>query len=288
MPWCSIPRKNKHVDANQQELPQDEAMHAMRVLRLKGGDELYLMDGAGCFYRAQVTIAATRNCYYEILETLPQAPQWQGHLHLAIAPTKMLDRIEWMLEKATEVGVDGMCVSVSDVEALTTELRKRGGMTLRTNFDPFDRIWKDWKKLMMEPRKIDMRFASPELIRGRMEKVRRILRQRYHADGMLMTRMEDIAWVLGLDDERNCFTKLPVSYLLIAHDKSTLFVYATGLSADALSCLLEAGISVDEYDRVGKGLQDYFEYNILVDPDQMPFGLMKYIKRIVVRGTVDL
>ena len=53
-----------------------------------------------------VTIAATRNCYYEILETLPQAPQWQGHLHLAIAPTKMLDRIEWMLEKATEVGVD--------------------------------------------------------------------------------------------------------------------------------------------------------------------------------------
>ena len=92
--------------AHQQELPTDEAMHAMRVLRLKGGDELFLMDGEGCFYRAQVTIAATRNCYYEILETLPQKPQWKGRLHLAIAPTKMLDRIEWMLEKATEVGVD--------------------------------------------------------------------------------------------------------------------------------------------------------------------------------------
>lgn len=92
--------------AHQQELPQEEAMHAMRVLRLKGGDELFLMDGEGCFYRAQVTIAATRNCYYEILETLPQEPQWHGHLHLAIAPTKMLDRIEWMLEKATEVGID--------------------------------------------------------------------------------------------------------------------------------------------------------------------------------------
>ena len=92
--------------ANQQELPSDEAMHAMRVLRLKGGDELFLMDGSGCFYRARVTIAATRNCYYEILETLPQQPQWKGRLHLAIAPTKMLDRIEWMLEKATEVGID--------------------------------------------------------------------------------------------------------------------------------------------------------------------------------------
>ena len=92
--------------AHQQELPSDEAMHAMRVLRLKGGDELFLMDGSGCFYRARVTIAATRNCYYEILETLPQQPQWKGRLHLAIAPTKMLDRIEWMLEKATEVGID--------------------------------------------------------------------------------------------------------------------------------------------------------------------------------------
>ena len=79
--------------ANQQELPSDEAMHAMRVLRLKGGDELFLMDGSGCFYRA-------------LLETLPQQPQWKGRLHLAIAPTKMLDRIEWMLEKATEVGID--------------------------------------------------------------------------------------------------------------------------------------------------------------------------------------
>ena len=88
------------------ELPADEAMHAMRVLRLKGGDELFLMDGVGNFYRAQVTIAATHHCYYEILEVLPQERQWKGRLHLAIAPTKMMDRMEWMVEKATEVGVD--------------------------------------------------------------------------------------------------------------------------------------------------------------------------------------
>lgn len=88
------------------ELPADEAMHAIRVLRLKGGDELFLMDGVGNFYRAQVTIAATHHCYYEILEVLPQERQWKGHFHLAIAPTKMMDRMEWMVEKATEVGVD--------------------------------------------------------------------------------------------------------------------------------------------------------------------------------------
>ena len=90
----------------QQELPATEAMHALRVLRLKSGDEMFLMDGVGNYYRAVVTIAATHNCYYDIVECLPQTPQWQGHIHLAIAPTKMLDRIEWLIEKATEVGVD--------------------------------------------------------------------------------------------------------------------------------------------------------------------------------------
>lgn len=92
--------------ANQTELPVDEAMHALRVLRLKGGDEMFLMDGVGNYYKAQVTIAATHHCYYEILEQMPQEPQWKGRVQLGIAPTKMLDRVEWMLEKATEIGVD--------------------------------------------------------------------------------------------------------------------------------------------------------------------------------------
>ena len=92
--------------AEQKELPSDEAMHATRVLRLKEGDEIFLMDGEGSFFKAQITVAATHHCYYEILERQPQEPQWECHLHLAIAPTKMIERMEWLVEKATEVGVD--------------------------------------------------------------------------------------------------------------------------------------------------------------------------------------
>lgn len=88
------------------ELPNDEAMHALRVLRLKMGDEMMLMDGQGNYYRAEVTLAHTKHCIYEIKEHLPQQRQWQGHLHLAIAPTKMMERMEWMVEKAVEIGVD--------------------------------------------------------------------------------------------------------------------------------------------------------------------------------------
>ena len=92
--------------AQQRELPADECQHAVRVLRLTAGDELFLMDGVGTYYRAQVTSASSHRCCYEILETLPQQRQWQGHVHLAIAPTKMMDRMEWMTEKITEIGVD--------------------------------------------------------------------------------------------------------------------------------------------------------------------------------------
>ena len=92
--------------ANQVELPAEEATHALRVLRLKGGDEIFLMDGEGSFYRAEVTAASSKRCLYEIKENMPQKRAWKGHIHLAIAPTKMMERIEWMSEKATEIGFD--------------------------------------------------------------------------------------------------------------------------------------------------------------------------------------
>ena len=92
--------------ATQVELPAEEATHALRVLRLKGGDEIFLMDGEGSFYRAEVTATSSKRCLYEIKEAMPQERAWKGHIHLAIAPTKMMERIEWMAEKATEIGFD--------------------------------------------------------------------------------------------------------------------------------------------------------------------------------------
>lgn len=89
-----------------EELPQEEATHAIRVLRLQPGDEIFLMDGKGVFYRAEITVVTNKKCLYHIMESMPQEPIWRGHIHLAIAPTKMMDRMEWMAEKATEIGFD--------------------------------------------------------------------------------------------------------------------------------------------------------------------------------------
>ena len=88
------------------ELPQEEATHALRVLRLKDGDEMFLMDGVGAFYRATVTMANNKHCFYQIEETIHPEKTWHNRIHLAVAPTKMIERMEWLAEKATEVGFD--------------------------------------------------------------------------------------------------------------------------------------------------------------------------------------
>ena len=88
------------------ELPQEEAMHALRVLRLTEGDEISLVDGEGTLYKAVITSATGKHCHYDIAESLPQQRPWKGKLHIAMAPTKMMERTEWMAEKVTEIGVD--------------------------------------------------------------------------------------------------------------------------------------------------------------------------------------
>jgi 16S rRNA (uracil1498-N3)-methyltransferase len=89
-----------------QELPEEEAGHCLRVLRLSEGDEVTLTDGKGTFYQAQITSTAHKRCEVKILSTTLQEPLWEGYIHVAIAPTKNLDRMEWLVEKMTEIGVD--------------------------------------------------------------------------------------------------------------------------------------------------------------------------------------
>ena len=92
--------------ARSNELPAEEAAHASRVLRLESGDEVFLIDGAGCFFKALLTLVTKGRCLYDIVERLPQEKTWNGRIAVAMAPTKVIDRVEWTLEKATEIGVD--------------------------------------------------------------------------------------------------------------------------------------------------------------------------------------
>lgn len=88
----------RHLDA-------DESRHAIKVLRLKIGQEINLIDGKGSFYKANITTDNHKKCEFEVTEQRQELKP-VGHRHIAIAPTKNLDRTEWFVEKSVEMGVD--------------------------------------------------------------------------------------------------------------------------------------------------------------------------------------
>lgn len=85
-------------------LPEEESKHCVRVLRMGVGDELHITDGQGMLHRCKVVDDNAKRCVVEIVEST-QAEPLPYHLVMAVAPTKNIDRYEWFLEKATEVGV---------------------------------------------------------------------------------------------------------------------------------------------------------------------------------------
>ncbi|WP_420386802.1 16S rRNA (uracil(1498)-N(3))-methyltransferase [Roseivirga sp.] len=86
-------------------LDPEESRHAIKVLRKQQGDTIDLIDGAGTFYKAEITEANFKKCQFSITDQQSE-PKRDGLRHLAIAPTKNLDRTEWLVEKAVEIGVD--------------------------------------------------------------------------------------------------------------------------------------------------------------------------------------
>jgi 16S rRNA (uracil1498-N3)-methyltransferase len=93
---------------DQPQLPETEALHCLKVLRMQAGDIIYLTDGTGNFYKAELVGTHPKHCHLDILETIPQAPTWKGKITIALAPPKNMERTEWFAEKATEIGIDAI------------------------------------------------------------------------------------------------------------------------------------------------------------------------------------
>jgi 16S rRNA (uracil1498-N3)-methyltransferase len=91
-----------------QTLPEEEAIHALKVLRLKKGEQIDITDGKGFLYKALITEIIGKKCQFEILDFKEQEPLWKGKIEVAVAPTKNLERIEWFVEKAVEIGIDNI------------------------------------------------------------------------------------------------------------------------------------------------------------------------------------
>jgi len=187
-------------------------------------------------------------------------------------------------QRSTEIGMDGMVNTVAVVEEMKEALRQQGGITVRTNFDPLARIWRDRPQVPRNPVEIQPMELAGEDVRSKLARIRKALHEQ-HADGMLVAALDDIAWTLNLRGSDVHCNPVFVSYLLIASNKATLYVNKEKVDGEVLRYLKEQGVEVADYAEVGKGLQDYFEYNILIDPDEVCYTLYQKVTRNIVRGT---
>ena len=180
-----------------------------------------------------------------------------------------------------EVGIDGWCSSVSDVKDMIASLRKQGGITLRTNFDPLKLIWRDRPTIPENPVEIYPLQYAGEATHDKIGRIRQALRET-HADGMLMAALDDIAWTLNLRGTDVHCNPVFVSYLLISTTDVTLYINKAKLSPEVVDYLKSEGVGVAPYDEISKGLKDYFEYNILLDPNEVNYALYKSAVREIV------
>lgn len=235
--------------------------------------------------------------------TLKSAALWTDSRYF-IAAAKQLEGTEYVLMKEKvdgtptiaewigreladaddkAVGIDGMTSAAAEVEELVKELRGQGGITVRTNFDPLQRIWKDRPGMSGQPVVVQPLELAGEDVPSKLARIRKELRTQ-HADGMLMAALDDIAWTLNLRGADVHCNPVFVAYLLVSSTSVTLFINKAKLTAEAQEQLLRCGVQLADYGDVTQGLKDYFEYNILLDADEVNYTLSKAVKCEVVRG----
>ena len=177
-----------------------------------------------------------------------------------------------------EVAVDGWCSSANSVKELVADLRKQGGLTLRTNLDPLVQIWRNRPPIPENPVEIYPMEYAGESCRDKIRRIREALRKQ-HADGMLMSALDDIAWTLNLRGTDVHCNPVFVSYLLISSKDVILYINKEKLPSEVFAYLKAEGVGTAPYEEVKKGLKDYFEYNILLDPYEVNFALYDVVRK---------
>lgn len=260
------------TDAHQSEYVADHWRGREWISGFNGsaGTAVVTMESAALWTDSRYFLAAEEqleDTEYQLMrlkmEGTPTIAEWLG---------KELQDVQ-----SPEVGLDGMVNSYNYVKDLSYSLRKLGGITLRTNLDPLEQIWENRPSLPANPVEIQPLEYAGETLASKVVRIRKSLRE-LHADGMLVSALDDIAWTLNLRGTDVHCNPVFVSYLLIESDKVSLFVDDNKLSPEVKQYLQDNQVSLYNYNKVEKCLESYSEYNILLDGDETSYYLWKTVK----------
>lgn len=190
--------------------------------------------------------------------------------------------IKWLGQKLSfvsspVVGIDGMVNSEASVAELIAGLRAEGGITVRTNFDPLERIWTDRPPVPQNKINIHPLEYAGETCASKLARIRARLKD-MHACGMLAAALDDIAWTLNLRGTDVHCNPVFVSYLLITPERATLFVDDSKLDDSVREYLKGEGVDTADYNKVKDALAAYSEYNILLDPCEINHTLFSAVR----------
>lgn len=260
------------TDAHQSEYVADHWMGRAWISGFNGsaGTAVVTMHSAALWTDSRYFLAAEeqlKGTEFQLMKLkipgTPSIAEWLG---------KELQDVD-----SPEVGLDGWVNSYSSTSGLIADLRKAGGITVRTNFDPLEEIWKDRPSIPLNSVEIQpMEFAG-ENVSSKIKRIRLALRAQ-HADGMLVSALDDIAWTLNLRGTDVHCVPVFVSYLLIASDKVSLFVDEAKINSEIRAYLESNGVSIYKYNKVEEGLKAYSEYNILLDGNETSYYLWKAVR----------
>ncbi len=175
------------------------------------------------------------------------------------------------------VGLDGAVNTAATVKTIADRLRAEGGITLRTNIDPFERIWRDRPQVPQGKVWIHPVEYAGDTCMSKLGRIRARLSE-MHVGGMLVSALDDIAWTLNLRGNDVHCNPVFVSYLLIERERATIYINKVKLTADVEAYLSEQGIDVEDYDMVSEGLRRYEGYNILIDENATSHALYSAVR----------
>lgn len=239
------------------------------------GTAVVTMDKAALWTDSRYFIAAEEQLQgtefklmKERVEGTPTISQWLGmslaHINGAV------------------VGLDGYVNAANEVRGLAEELRRQGGITIRTNFDPLDIIWKDRPEIPLNTVVQHPLEYSGETAESKLQRIRTAVK-RSGAEALLVTALDDIAWTLNLRGSDVHCNPVAVAYLLIDVEKTILYINKVKLAPSAADALKTAGVVVEDYGNVVEGLRHFDGYNILLDPNQVNYALFSTVsaKKVV-------
>jgi Xaa-Pro aminopeptidase len=214
--------------------------------------------------------------FHLMKDGLPETPsitEWLGEKVKRSKGERVKSEAGVTMNYEPVVGMDGSVNTIADVQAMREELGK-AGIQLRTDLDPAETLWEGRPAIPKNRVEVQPLEFAGETAESKIERVRQILREQ-HADGIVITQLDEIAWLLNLRGSDVHCNPVFVSYVLLTTDETTLFIDSAKLDDATAAYLQRIDVKTCPYKEIGAGCKEQGAKKLLIDPNTANYSLIQ-------------